>query len=149
MPVDADSTDLDDVLVYSNETRTGREALGRLAKRDANTVVVACHQAEQFKFGTGSRDGWLLALLDRGPRTIAFFREFETDGESPYPHPSTSEVYDSPMLPYFEMETHGPLIELDPGGSYARTETWSFDWFDQARPIPDYVHERTGPRKDS
>jgi hypothetical protein len=47
------------------------------------------------------------------------------------------------------METHGPLIELDPGGSYARSEKWSFDWFDQGQTIPDYVHQRTGPRKDN
>ena len=149
MPVEAGSTNLDDVHVYSNETRTGREALGRLAKRNGDMVVVKCHQAEQFKFGTNSRDGWLLALLDRRPGTIAFLRHFDTRHGSPYPHPSTSEVYDSPTLPYFEMETHGPLIELDPGGSYARSEKWSFDWFDQGQTIPDYVHQRTGPRKDN
>ncbi len=147
MPVRPAPKGLDDVNVYANETRAGREALGRFARRDANTVIVDCHQAEQFKFGTDSREGWLLALLDRGDRTIAFFRSIDTYGGAAYPHPSTSEVFDSETLLYFEMETHGPLIELDPGASYGRAETWSFESFDPARSISDYVRERKGLRK--
>ena len=39
-----------------------------------------------------------------------------------YAHGCFAEVYNSDLYPYFEMETHGPLIKLSPGERFRLEE---------------------------
>ena len=116
------------VKAYAGEGRS-QEVMDQYVKLCDGLAVITCQEVEQFKYGTDSTDGWILALLDQGKdHWLAFMKIFSPTPGAAYPHGTTAEVYDSPLLPYFEMEVHSPIQTLAPGEAYSHKETWVLDW---------------------
>ncbi len=116
------------VLAYANEGRSP-EIMDQFVEPGPGYVIVRCNQTESFKYGTDSRAGWILGLLDRGQdRWLAYLKTFPCLPGAPYPHQADVEVYDSDTLPYFELEGHSPMCELSPGESVEFSGTWVLDW---------------------
>ena len=72
-----------------------------------------------FKVGASGANEWAGCVVDG----VGFVKEFAYDETATYPdRGSAVEVYtDGSVL---ELETLGPLVELDPGESAVHTETW-------------------------
>ena len=128
MPTDRESTFPGGVKAYASEGRSP-EVMGQYVRLYDGLATVTCQEVEQFKYGTDSTEGWILGLLDRGKDDwLAFMKTFSPTPGATYPHETTVEVFDSPSLPYFEMEAHSPMQTLAPGAAYRYTETWVLDW---------------------
>ncbi len=128
LPIRPDSEFDGGIKPYPNEGRSP-EIMDRYIRRARDVAFIQCRQAEQFKYGSDSREGWILGLLDRRPdQWLAFLKTFPTENSSPYPHTSTIEVFDSPSYPYFELETHSPLRRLAPGETGSHGEAWTLGW---------------------
>jgi len=82
-------------------------------------VLVDHDDGQELKIGANVPDGWTAYVLDG----TAFVKTFEHDPTATYPDRGASvEVF---MIdPLLELETVGPLIELDPGESTTHTERW-------------------------
>ncbi len=116
------------IKAYANEGRSP-DVIDQYVTRDDGMAAVTCRQVEPFKYGTDSREGWILGLLDRTPdRWLAYLKLFEPVPGVTYPHESVVEVFDSGTLPYFELEVHSPMQRLAPGATYTARETWVLDW---------------------
>ena len=73
-----------------------------------------CTQGDDFKCGFASADGCI--EVDFGPDAPRYTRRSETDMRRPYAHGLPLEVFNAPVLDYFEVETHSPLQTLGAGG---------------------------------
>ncbi len=128
LPTDAASHFPGGVKAYPTEGRSP-DVMDRYVARERNLAIVSCREAEPFKYGTDSTEGWILGRLDKGgDRSLAYLKSFKAEPSGIYPHEAVVEVYDSGALPYFEMEVHSPLKRLGPGVTYRYTETWYLDW---------------------
>ena len=113
---------------YPDEGTSG-ETFERHVANQNGLAVIQCRETESFKYGTDSRAGWILGLLDRGPdQWLAYLKLFDAVPEGTYPHEAVVEVFDSDTHRYFELEVHSPLQHLAPGASYRFRETWILDW---------------------
>ena len=72
-----------------------------------------CTQGDDFKCGFASADGCI--EVDFGPDAPRYTRRSETDMRRPYAHGLPLEVFNAPVLDYFEVETHSPLQTLGAG----------------------------------
>ena len=87
-----------------------------------------CQEKFEFKYGSLPDEGWLEGFLPRGDKLIRYRKEFSVHPELPYAHGCAIEVYDSPNLPYFEMEVHSPLYTVEPGETVWFPQVWKFDF---------------------
>ncbi len=132
LPIAPDSGFAGGVKAYPNEGRSP-EILERMVARRDGAAWVRCRQAEPFKFGTDSTEGWIAALLDRGPdRWLGYAKSFAADTGGEYAHGSVVEVYDSGDLPYYEIECHSVRQRLAPGESLRLDEIWRLAWLDRS-----------------
>jgi hypothetical protein len=83
--------------------------------RHAQTVQVRCDSAQEFKCGFESDSGWV-AVDFEGPG-LRYERHSDVSTNLAYAHGKPIEVFNAPRLPYFEVETHSPLVTLGPGHS--------------------------------
>ncbi len=128
LPVAPSSRFAGGVRAYENEGRSPA-IIEQFVEPEDGFAVVRCDQVETFKYGTDSRTGWILGLLERGgDHWLAYLKSFPGMPDAPYPHQADVEVYDSDVLPYFEMEVHSPLQELAPQAAYHVSQTWVVDW---------------------
>lgn len=82
-------------------------------------VLVDHDDGPELKIGANAFDGWTAYVLDG----TAFVKTFEHDPTATYPDRGASvEVFTIDAL--LELETLGPLVELDPGESTTHTERW-------------------------
>lgn len=96
---------------------------------EENCAVLNCTQKENFKYGNDSHEGWICSLQEnKNKRWLAYLKAFETSSHSEYPHECVSEVFDSGLFPYFELEVHSPIQTLKPEKTYTLKETWHLDW---------------------
>ncbi len=93
--------------------------------------VISCEKPGKFKYGVEAHDhmagsvnlGWMLGIMDvTGLGLVAYRKQIPLFAGQPYGHGCFAEVFNSDAYPYFEMETHGPLVRLQPGGSFELTE---------------------------
>lgn len=85
---------------------------------------ITCQDVVAFKFGVDASEGWLLGVCDRpGYGALGYLTTYPVCPDQPYGHGCKAEVYNSDVLPYFEIEVHGPLVRLAPGASTELRET--------------------------
>ncbi|MBJ7419615.1 MAG: hypothetical protein JHD18_04945, partial [Rhodoferax sp.] len=70
-------------------------------------AVLHCTQGDDFKCGFASDNGFM--EVDFGPGAPSYTRRSATDMTLPYAHGLPLEVFNAPLLNYFEVETHSPL----------------------------------------
>ena len=137
LPVANRSRFTNGVQAYANEGQSV-EMMNEYVNTSEGLATIKCHQAEPFKYGTDSLEGWIAGLLDRSnERWLAYLKLFRPMAEAPYPHESVVEVYDSGTNPYFELEVHSPLQTLAPGESYSYSEDWRLEWFPKSAGLKD------------
>lgn len=85
-------------------------------------AVIACGEPQAFKFGVDSGEGWMLAVHEAKGGLIGYRKRVSVFPDRTYGHGCVAEVYNSDRYPYFEMETHGPLVRLMPGESFELVE---------------------------
>ena len=79
-------------------------------------AVIACTEPVQFKFGTDSPEGWMVAILERPDDGLIGYRKRARAGSGArFGHGCSAEVFNSGCHPYLEMEVHGPLARISPG----------------------------------
>ena len=82
-------------------------------------AVIDCHGGKRFKYGVDADEGWMLGVLDvAGLGLVGYCKQVPVFPGEPYAHGVVASVFNSDRYPYFEMETHGPLVRLPPGGRY-------------------------------
>ena len=123
LPTRADSTYPDGVKTYADEGES-RDVRSRVVTRvgDGGTHRLHRESPLQVRHRRGSRHGTRRARPSgrrsgRDPEAGAHF------SPSPYAHGCVAEVFNSAEHPYFELELHGPVVELAPGGSFALEES--------------------------
>jgi hypothetical protein len=87
-------------------------AQGTLQDSATEAVLHGTH-GDDFKCGFASADG--LMEVDFGPGAPRYTRRSAIDMTQPYAHGLPLEVFNAPVLNYFEVETHSPLQTLGAG----------------------------------
>jgi hypothetical protein len=91
----------------------------RVSLRDDFVLVHADPKLPPFKFGYFNPHGWMGYWLDG----IFFVKRFDVSTGPTYPDGGcNAESYFNDQ--FIELETLGPLMKLEPGGSVFHTETW-------------------------
>ena len=90
-------------------------------------VLVDHADGPEMKIGANAVEGWTAYVVD----DLSFVKTFEHDPEATYPYRSASvEVFAIDAL--LELETLGPLVELEPEETTRHTEHWHlFEGVDQ------------------
>ena len=123
LPTRADSAYPDGVKTYAEEGES-RDVRSRVVTRVDDGVRIDCTGDRHFKFGTDAAVGTALAVLDLpGHGRVGIRKQVPTFHPRPYAHGCIAEVFNSAQHPYFELELHGPVLELGPGESFALEET--------------------------
>lgn len=97
-------------------------------KHDYNLVL--CHDPIEFKFGSDSPKGWILASR-KNPKTqknCIFIQKLQTplNDADQFPHDDVIvEVYNSMKWNYLEVEIHSPLMKLNPKEEASHTIEWN------------------------
>ncbi len=106
--------------VEEGESKSVRAAV---LKEMGNLAAIHCQGGQAFKFGVDSEEAWILSVIDiAGPGLVGYRKQVPVFRNEEYGHGCTSEVYNSDRFPYFEMEIHGPLVQLKPGQSFELEE---------------------------
>ncbi len=74
---------------------------------------VYCETAKEFKCGFQSTNGEVVAVF--ADWQLAYRRRSDVDSTRAYAHGHPLEIFNAPVLPYFEIETHSPMQTLAPG----------------------------------
>ena len=78
-------------------------------------VTTQCVEAVEFKLGVKNSPGVIHVEFDVPEGKHRLRRRFPVFAEARYAHGTPLEVFNAPKLPYFEIESHGPLVVLQPG----------------------------------
>ena len=96
---------------------------GSVVRRDGDLAVVSCREARKFKYGVDADRGVALAVMDvEGLGRVGLRKEVPADPSRAYAHGCVAEVFNASEHPYFEVELHGPLVDLAPGDRVALRE---------------------------
>jgi len=117
LPRRAGSAYPDGVKTFDNEgeSTTIRESV--VSYHDA-MVKVDCTMAHKFKFGVDAEYGSIFAVLDvEGLGPVGYRKQFPTFHPQPYGHGCVAEVFNASLYHYLELESHGPVVVLQPGES--------------------------------
>ncbi|NWE28814.1 hypothetical protein [Pseudomonas gingeri] len=93
---------------------------------DAGNALVRCEHGQQFKVGLGGGTGLARVRLDLPEGRYQYWRFAPVvpgTAAQAYAHGHPTEVFNAPDLPYFEIESHSPKIDLLPGRSISYTLT--------------------------
>lgn len=98
----------------------GKGALGDLFGAgvigvEQNLLNVLCNEAVGFKVGALSDSGEVKVSIRTTSGSLLYRRCTSSPGGMPYAHGHPIEVFNAPLLPYFEVESHSPLTRLLPG----------------------------------
>jgi hypothetical protein len=92
-------------------------------------AIVNCQGKQEFKVGTSYSAGWILTVVDTAEKKLGYLKEFPVFADASFGHGCAVEVFDTYKYNYFEVEVHGPLIELDSGVETSFVEEWStYSW---------------------
>jgi hypothetical protein len=123
LPTRADSAYPDGVKTYPEEGEAS-DIRGEVVARVGDLARIDCSGNRRFKFGTDAAVGTAFAALDMPDLgRIGIRKEVPTFHPRPYAHGCVAEVFNSEQYPYFEVELHGPVVELGAGESFALEET--------------------------
>jgi len=87
---------------------------------DQGSLKVRCDEAVAFKVGALSSHGEMHVHLNAsGTAPLLYRRRSDISGADSYAHGHPIEVFNAPVLPYFEVESHSRLATLSPGESVA------------------------------
>ncbi|RKP53742.1 hypothetical protein [Pararobbsia silviterrae] len=88
---------------------------GIVSLRD-RTASVACERPDTFKVGVAHASGTIqIAFAGRDGEVHQYRRIANVERDARYAHGAAVEIFNSQDLPYFEVESHSPLIDLQPG----------------------------------
>lgn len=90
----------------------------------AGWTVIPCRNDVCFKFGGFIREGRVAVIKDLPQGAVVFARVFEPVQGATYAHRSMVEVFNSSLYPYGEVEVHGPLTDIPPGGQVSLSQLW-------------------------
>lgn len=76
---------------------------------------IACDQPGAFKLGVDSPTGEVRADLPLAQGSLRYLRRAMQPAGARHAHGHPLEVYNAPVLPYFEIESHSPAVTLQPG----------------------------------
>lgn len=97
---------------------------GEVVSRAGELARIDCTGDRRFKFGTDAELGMGFAVLDTpGGGRVGIRKQVPTFHPRPYAHGCVVEVFNSEQYPYFELELHGPLVNLAPGERFELEET--------------------------
>jgi hypothetical protein len=88
---------------------------------DGGRLRVQCRRAQQYKLGIAGASGAIEAQLELPEGRFRYWRTAPVPAGAVHAHGHPAEVFNAPDLPYFEVESHSPLANLQPGGSIAYT----------------------------
>jgi len=86
-------------------------------------LVLHCHAAAEWKLGWRAAPAALQVDLPVPGAVLRYTRSMPLDPAAQHAHGHPLEVFNAPGLPYFEVESHSPLVALAPGGSFG----WQVD----------------------
>jgi hypothetical protein len=114
LPRRAGSTFRDGVKAYPAEgdSEAARAHVVRLLD---GVAAVDCRQRGWFKFGTDAADGWVLGVVETPSGLVGVRKSVTAVPGATYGHGCVVEVYNAPGYDYFELESHGPVVTLEPG----------------------------------
>ncbi len=87
-------------------------------------VVIPCRDDVCFKFGGLLREGRAVVMKDTPQGMVIFARVFDISKDERYAHRSMLEVFNSSRYPYGEVEVHGTLKPIPPGGEVVLNQLW-------------------------
>lgn len=91
----------------------------RVVQELGHLAVVYCDDPHPFKFGVDAAEGWMLGVFEvRGLGLVGYRREVPVFRNHLYGHGCVTAVLNSARHPYCELESHGPLLRLQPGASF-------------------------------
>jgi hypothetical protein len=123
LPRRADSAYPDGVKTYPEEGES-RDIRGDVVALADGAARIDCSGNRRFKFGTDAAVGTAFAVLElAGGARVGIRKQVPTFHPRPYAHGCVAEVFNSEQYPYFELEMHGPVVELAPGESFEFDET--------------------------
>jgi hypothetical protein len=117
LPRRTDSAYPDGVKTFANEgeSTTIRDTVVRYY---GAMVAVDCTTAHKFKFGVDAEYGSIFAVLDvPGLGPVGYRKHYPTFHPQPYGHGCVAEVFNASLYDYLELESHGPVVALQPGES--------------------------------
>ena len=109
------------VKAFENEGRS-TDSHDEVLEELGSLAVIRCDAPTAFKYGVDPSDGWMLGVVETRQGLVGYGKTVRPYLDRPYAHGCISEVYNSARYPYFEMEIHGPVTSLDPGGHVAVRE---------------------------
>lgn len=78
-------------------------------------LSVECERAVEYKFGVARPADEIRVILPGRVGQHHYRRTSSVDPLAQYAHGTPIEVFNAPRLPYFEIETHAPLVRLKAG----------------------------------
>ncbi|MCB6184989.1 DUF4380 domain-containing protein [Leeia sp. TBRC 13508] len=81
---------------------------------DPKNIQLRCDKAEQFKVGFTNHNGEITVVFHLENDQYLYQRQTKSQLTAPFAHGHPLEVFNSPALPYFEIESHSPLQTLAP-----------------------------------
>ncbi|MBL8351929.1 MAG: hypothetical protein JNL87_16650 [Burkholderiaceae bacterium] len=104
------------------EATEGQPPLAWLAEQDAMHLdgvglALHCRDAAEWKVGLSASPAALQVELAAGSTPLRYVRTLSPESGARYAHGHPLEVFNAPVLPYFEVESHSPLRCLSPGQS--------------------------------
>ncbi len=105
---------------HEGESATIRDTVVR---RDGDLAAITCREARKFKYGVDADRGVVLAVIDvPGLGPVGLRKEVPADPARAYGHGCVAEVFNASDHDYFEVELHGPLVDLAPGERFTLRE---------------------------
>ncbi|MFN0074497.1 MAG: DUF4380 domain-containing protein [Chloroflexota bacterium] len=122
LPRSAGSAYPEGVRTYDHEGSSAN-VRERVVRTMGTVASVDCRQSAAFKFGVDGSEGWIAAVIEQPDGTLIGYRkEVPVYPNGAYAHGCVAEVYNSNGYAYFEIELHGPTVELQPGEHFAIEE---------------------------
>lgn len=125
LPMSAGSRFEDGIKAFSNEGQSD-DLRPRVLSRRRSGMAVDCREPLHFKYGSDAESGRAVTLLQPDDAIrLLYVKAVPTFHPQPYGHDCVIEVYNSPSFDYFELEVHGPVVDLAPGQSFELTSAES------------------------
>lgn len=88
--------------------------LGHLSLSDAG-MQLRCENSVEFKCGFSADQGTMVAVVPVPGGSVRYTRRSACLAGASWAHGHQLEVFNAPVLPYFEIESHSPLKTIGPG----------------------------------
>ena len=108
---------------YHHEDRTLPAFQGSLACFNER-LTIDCTKPSLFKVGGNPLGGAVMIYVMVNDQKLAWKKEFNYQPSAQYAHDSAVEIFNSPTLPYAEIELHAPFSTLAPHQFVRLEQTW-------------------------